>query len=262
MADVVALAAELKKAAVDDAATTATTTATEPVVLDTVEATAKVVLQLLQAKAPIAVDFEGVDLCRRGELCLVQMSNGTTTWLVDITTLGQAAFDEEGGKLRELLESKDVLKVGYDGRADADALRHLHQTGLAPLYDVQIASCKRQDADQGRRDPFVHGLGKSMASFLRGKFQRAAELQRIKSKGLALFAPEHGGSYEVWKERPLKPELIKYAAADVALLLEMKTAWGAYSPESINVAMAERRLARAVTGASAAKGKFMARKDF
>ena len=33
-----------------------------------------------------------------------------------------AAFDEEGGKLRELLESKDVLKVGYDGRADAAGL--------------------------------------------------------------------------------------------------------------------------------------------
>ena len=254
MADVVALAADLRKATV--------TTAAEPVVLDTTEATAKVVLQLLQAKAPIAVDFEGVDLCRRGELCLVQMSNGTTTWLVDITTLGQAAFEEEGGKLRELLESKDVLKVGYDGRADADALRHLHQTGLAPLYDVQIASCKRQDADQGRRDPFVHGLGKSMGRFLDGDTQRAAELHRIKTKGLKLFAPEHGGSYEVWKERPLKPDLIKYAAADVALLLEMKTAWETCSPESINVAMAERRLAKAVGGASAAKGKSMARKDF
>ena len=52
---VLVIAAEPKKA----------TVAAEPVVLDTAEATAKVVHQLLQAKAPVAVDFEGVDLCRR-----------------------------------------------------------------------------------------------------------------------------------------------------------------------------------------------------
>ena len=59
-------AAELKKAAAD------------PVVLDTAEATAKVVRQLLQARAPVAVDFEGVDLCRNGELALVLLSDGGT----------------------------------------------------------------------------------------------------------------------------------------------------------------------------------------
>ena len=173
---VLVIAAEPKKA----------TVTAEPVVLDTAEATAKVVRQLLQAKAPVALDFEGVDLCRNGELALVLLSDGTTTWLVDITTMGQAAFEDDGGRLRLLLESKDVLKVGYDGRGDADALHHLHKTGLTPYYDVQIASCMRQDADQGRRDPFVHGLGKAMASFLRGDFERAGELQSIKQEGLAV----------------------------------------------------------------------------
>ena len=36
----------------------------------------------------------------------------------------------------------------------------------------------------------------------------------------------------------MKPELTEYAAADAALLLEMKTAWERYSSEAINVAMA------------------------
>ena len=249
---VLVIAAEPKKA----------TVAAEPVVLDTAEATAKVVHQLLRAKLPVAVDFEGVDLCRNGELALVLLSDGTTTWLVDITTMGQAAFEDDGGRLRLLLESKDILKVGYDGRGDADALHHLHKTGLAQYYDVQIAACMRQDAEQGRRDPFVHGLGKAMASFLRGDYKRAGELQSIKLEGLALFAPNHGGSYSVWKERPLKPALVKYSAADVALLLEMKEAWKTYSPEVSNVAMAERRLARAVNGSSAPKGFHMLRRDF
>ena len=54
---VLVIGAELKKA----------TVAAEPVVLDTAEATAKVVRQLLQAKAPVGVDFEGVDLCSAGD---------------------------------------------------------------------------------------------------------------------------------------------------------------------------------------------------
>ena len=65
---VLVIAAEPKKA----------TVAAEPVVLDTAEATAKVVRQLLQARAPVAVDFEGVDLCRNGELALVLLSDGGT----------------------------------------------------------------------------------------------------------------------------------------------------------------------------------------
>ena len=50
---------------------------------------------------------------------------------------------------------------------------------------------------------------------------RGRELARIKEEGLKLFAPEKGGSYAVWKERPLPEALIKYATSDVSLLLEM-----------------------------------------
>ena len=36
-----------------------------------------------------------------------------------------------------LLESPTVLKIGYDGRADSDALWHLHRTRLTNLFDCQ-----------------------------------------------------------------------------------------------------------------------------
>ena len=56
------------------------------------------------------MDFEGVDLCRDGELCIVQLAPlGGDTVLVDICALGERAFGE--GRLRELFESEDVLKV-------------------------------------------------------------------------------------------------------------------------------------------------------
>ena len=229
-------------------------------VIDTEEAVRRVTGELLAAGTPVAIDFEGRDLCRAGKLDLMQVSNGTRTWLIDVTTLGETAFSAGA---RELLESKTVLKVGYDGRADADALWHLHKTMLTNFYDVQVASCKRQDQTEGRRDRVVHGLGRAMDAFLRGDRARQAAMSVVKDAGRKLFAPELGGSYDVWAERPLSETLIKYAGNDVALLLEMREAWERYSPTDINVNNTSReRIRKAVHGPRPAKGRQMALKDF
>jgi len=58
----------------------------------------------------------------------------------------------------------------------------------------------------------------------------AKVLEQVKQRGLCLFAPEHGGSYEVWKERPLRPDLLEYAAVDIKWLLGMKHFWGPNDP--------------------------------
>ena len=55
--------------------------------LNTPEAVASVVSRLLEDKADVAVDCEGRDLCRNGTLDLLQLSNGSSTWLVDVATL-------------------------------------------------------------------------------------------------------------------------------------------------------------------------------
>ena len=104
------------------------------------------------------------------------------------------------------------------------------------MYDVQIANCARHDAENGHsRDRYVHGLAKATAAFLRTDPARARKFHAIKSAGLKLFAPEHGGSYEVWRARPLPRALVEYAAADDGLLLEMKAAWECYTPVRQNV---------------------------
>lgn len=215
---------------------------------------------LAQTDLEVAFDAEGIDLSRDGRLCLLQLSDGATTWLVDVVVLGRDAF-EDGG-LKAVLESESILKVGYDGRADSDALCGQFDVRMANLYDVQIASCKRQDREQGRRDRFVHGLGKATAAFLTTNPRRARELEAIKQTGLKAFAPEKGGSYEVWAARPLAEALITYATADVALLLEMKGGWAKFSPVAENVATSSKRMAKAVNGNAAAKGRHMAVKDF
>ncbi len=64
----------------------------------------------------LAVDIEGVNLCRRGRICIVQLQSSLSqvVWLVDVTVLGAQAFDEvdkEGRSLRSILQRPDIQKV-------------------------------------------------------------------------------------------------------------------------------------------------------
>lgn len=57
----------------------------------------------------LAVDLEGIDLCRHGKISLVQIMSSVSevVWLVDVTTLGSQAFDHVdpyGRTLRMILE--------------------------------------------------------------------------------------------------------------------------------------------------------------
>jgi hypothetical protein len=64
----------------------------------------------------LAVDIEGVNLSRRGRICIVQLQSSLSrvAWLVDVTTLGAQAFDEvdeEGRSLRSILQRPNIQKV-------------------------------------------------------------------------------------------------------------------------------------------------------
>eukprot|EP00854_Cymbomonas_tetramitiformis_P031163 gene31163-39113_t len=231
-----------------------------PVFVDDPGELSKICSALILSGEDVAIDFEGVDLCRHGELCIAQLATNENVWIVDVHTMSEKAFGD--GRLRQLLESPSVMKVGYDGRADSDALFHLHNTRMTNFYDLQIASCMRQDALEGCRDRFVHGLGKATAEYLRMSGESAQLSEAAKNKGKTLFAPELGGSYDVWKKRPLDPALMEYAAGDVKILHKMKAAWLEYSPESRNTSASAMRIQKAINASKAPKGRHMAIKDF
>lgn len=63
------------------------------------------------------------------------------------------------------------------------------------------------------------GLQKAMDLYLSSlSFNQEEALKTFKLRGKGLFAPERGGSYEVFKARPMHPDLIIYAALDVYYL--------------------------------------------
>lgn len=78
---------------------------------------AEISLMPFGAGAPsLAVDLEGIELCRYGKISIVQLKSSIsdTIWIVDVTVLGAGAFnftDKEGRSLRRVLESTDIRKV-------------------------------------------------------------------------------------------------------------------------------------------------------
>lgn len=71
----------------------------------------------LTSATEIAVNLEGINLCRDGRLCLLQLyaKDATDIWVVDIVVLGKTAFDDHqgtaGNSLRSILEDPQVTKV-------------------------------------------------------------------------------------------------------------------------------------------------------
>jgi exonuclease 3'-5' domain-containing protein 1 len=111
----------------------------------------------------------------------------------------------------------------FDCRADADALFHQFDVLPQNVIDVPVVYCKYllQVDTEGLGD---HTYLKSLANAIeycsskvipQGEKQMAA---CVKESGRNAFAPEKGGSFEVWKKRPLGQELADYTSCDVKYL--------------------------------------------
>lgn len=114
-------------------------------------------LKDLGSASVIAVDLEGVDLCHKGCISLLQAyaKGSCTLWVIDVTVLKKSAFElPDGGNgmsLKEVLEAGSIRKVSsivvnimaliadfqnliqlfYDCRNDCDALFHLFNVDCA-----------------------------------------------------------------------------------------------------------------------------------
>ncbi|KAF9479763.1 hypothetical protein BDN70DRAFT_913050 [Pholiota conissans] len=170
----------------------------------------------------LAIDLEGVELCRIGRISTLQIiaDGSQTIWIIDITVLGKLAFDHvdsEGRSLRQILESTETQKLLYDVRNDADALIHLYGIELANTYDLQLLEVAvRRSCNLRVR--LVSGLGKAIETYIKPP----AQWEQVKRAGAALCFPDKGGSYDAFEKRPLDARVIEYAAQDVSLLFELE----------------------------------------
>lgn len=198
--------------------------------IDTSEAVAFLVstLSSLPAHPPsIYVDLEGVELSRRGTISILQLFILPTnrTFLIDVHSLGEAAFttpSSNGQTLKTILESEDVPKAFFDVRNDSDALYSHFGINLAGICDIQLMEL----ATRSFSKRCVNGLAKCIERDLKMTKKERQDWLANKEAGKKLFAPECGGSYEVFNVRPLSETILQYCKQDVQYLPRL---WQHYS---------------------------------
>jgi len=180
------------------------------------------------------IDLEGVYLCREGSLSLFTLlvDTGIPTMhvcLIDVHTLGARAFNTAGTKLRtlkDILQDKDIPKVFFDVRNDSDALFAHFGVALQGVEDVQLMESATRKTTASRK--FLNGLAKCVENNWPMSYGGSGLVswKRAKEKGERLFKAEHGGSYDVFNQRPIPEDISAYCAGDVQYLPELWDRFG------------------------------------
>ena len=208
------------------------------------------------------IDLEGVNLSRHGSVSILQVhfSPDNRTYLIDIHTLGDKAFSTAGASgqtLKGILESDSIPKVFFDVRNDSDALFSHFRISLAGVHDIQLMELATRTFS--RR--CVNGLAKCIERGISLTVSEREVWKETKEKGLVLFAPERGGSYEVFNARPLPEDVMLYCIQDVHFMPKL---WRHYNDKmtviwAAKVQQATReRVALSQTATYNGKGKHMA----
>ena len=142
------------------------------------------------AAGPVAIDTEADSFHHyREKVCLIQVTFGTTTLLVDPLAV------TELGPLGAVLEDPAVLKVLHGADYDLRLLDRDHGVRPRNLFDTMIAARLT-----GERS---FGLAPLLASHLDVRLDKKYQLAD-------------------WSRRPLPPEMAEYAAADTRHLLDLR----------------------------------------
>lgn len=140
------------------------------------------------------------------------------TYLVDIHSLQEKAFlqtaSDSGQTLLGILESPHIPKVFFDVRNDSDALFSHFNIKLAGFIDLQLMEL----ATRYHSRKYVSGLTKCIEKDARLTTYETRCWKASKEQGLKLFAPERGGSYDVFNVRPVPDEIKEYCVQDVQFL--------------------------------------------
>ena len=148
----------------------------------------------------VALDVEGVDLGRFGQISLVQIArSGDRCFLLDL--LNQDKDAPLVAWLRGILESPSVLKIVHDCRMDSDALKHLLGIHLAHVHDTS-------------------------AWHYRLRRQKDASLNLVlESNGMRPNVVRDSGVYlknkAYWATRPMSKRMIEWAQGDVSSMFQL-----------------------------------------
>lgn len=200
---------------------------------------------VVAAGFPIAVDCEGKDLSRFGQLCLLQIATKQECFTIDVLHLGAPVV---AAVFKGVLEDATVQKIMFDCRRDSDALFHQLGIRLHGVCDLQVKEImgRQEDSDAHRksliylgknvdREPHVyrnifqlHGLKQCLADF---ELVDAAGLEQKKS-----VSKKFREDADFWLRRPLPADALFYAEQDVLCLFSLDHRLPAVPADDLKVA--------------------------
>ncbi|XP_078262229.1 piRNA biogenesis protein EXD1 [Rhinoraja longicauda] len=161
----------------------------------------------------IGVAVKGINVCRFGKLCWIQISTKNRIYCFDIFLLGAATFRNG---LKMILEDSNILKVIHDCRLLSDCLYHQYRVDLTNVFDTQVADVLQFSTETG-------GLLPSCVSTLEECLVHHLSLPRTKIRSLQHSASALKVNPKVWSCRPLPSRLLQSAGLEVMFLLSLRT---------------------------------------
>jgi 3'-5' exonuclease len=147
----------------------------------------------------LALDCEGVNLGRKGQITIVQVATEEHCCLFDVKNKGPSS--DLVVFLRSLLQDENIIKIIHDVKADSDALDHLLGISVAAIHDTQ--------AYQMMLRPTGDSRGLNLNSTLQ---QFGCPVNNIRDANVYKANPAF------WATRPLTQQMVQWAAGDVAAL--------------------------------------------
>ena len=208
------------------------------------------------------LDLEGTNLSRHGSISIIELFvlPQNHVYLIDVHVLGEKAFStqsSDGRTLKVVLESPYIPKVFFDVRNDSDALYSHFSISLAGVQDIQLL----ENAARPFHRRCVNGLARCIEQDATMTYSQRSNWKKVKEQGKKLFAPERGGSYEVFNTRPLVEGIKEYCVQDVLFLPGL---WSTYSAK-VSATWADKvrletlaRVSLSQTASYNGKGKHMA----
>jgi len=144
----------------------------------------------------------------RGELRLVQLSNGRNTKVVDLRAFGGGASPEDVQRLRknpalqplrDLLGSRKQVKIAHNAKFDSKWVKHTLGIEIGAVYDTYLASVLVAAGEGDCR----HGLADVAQFFLGRTLDKTEQISD-------------------WGANELSASQIEYAARDAAIMNEVR----------------------------------------
>ncbi|KAL1834605.1 hypothetical protein DCAR_0104815 [Daucus carota subsp. sativus] len=157
----------------------------------------------------IGLDCEGVDLCRAGTLCIMQLAFPDAIYLVDAIEGGETLIKA----CKPALESVNITKVIHDCKRDSEALYFQFGIKLHNVVDTQIAYSLIEEQEGRTRAPddYISFVG----LLADPRYCGVSYLEKEEVRFLLRQDPNF------WIYRPLSEQMVRAAADDVRFLLSI-----------------------------------------